>query len=307
MNGFLQELGKKLAERWVALLALPGLLWAGTAIAAYHVGRSSPFSLSAVIGSPPPSAGEIVAGVVGLLIVSVGAGLTAAALGMLTQRLWTLRGRWWPARLLTRRRHRRWTSRDAAADNLVESAIRATPPGEEVVVPGLADAYSRRDRIALEPPERPTWIGDRGHALTLRVHRAHGLDVAAVWPRLWSVLPDSCRADVQAAQSAYASAATLTGWAVLYAALVPLWWPVVVIAAATLLTSHVQGRAAMRTLCDLVEAATDLHVRSLAEQLGVEPATGEQIALRLRAHDRPNDQHSGSPRQARSCPHLTFR
>ncbi|SDP26715.1 hypothetical protein [Lentzea jiangxiensis] len=172
----------------------------------------------------------------------------------------------------------------------MKSAIRATAPGKEVVVLGLSDAYARRDRVALEPPERPTWISDRRHALTLRVHRAHGLDITAVWPRLWSVLPDNCRADIHTAQSAYAAAATLTGWAVLYAALVPLWWPLAAIATVTFLTSRVQGRAAMRTLCELVEAAADLHVRSLAEQLGVEPATGEQIVLRLHTHGRPNDQ-----------------
>ncbi|MER5626420.1 hypothetical protein ABT061_35860 [Streptosporangium sp. NPDC002544] len=32
MNGFLSEIGKKLAERWVTLLALPGLLYLAAAM-----------------------------------------------------------------------------------------------------------------------------------------------------------------------------------------------------------------------------------------------------------------------------------
>ncbi|MFF0623769.1 hypothetical protein [Streptomyces sp. NPDC004296] len=53
----------------------------------------------------------------------------------------------------------------------------------------------------------------------------YGLDLAAVWPRLWLVLPQEARDEVTAARRRVEAAAQLATWAVPFAAVPVLWWP----------------------------------------------------------------------------------
>ena len=111
----------------------------------------------------------------------------------------------------------------------------------------------------------------------MRVHRAYGLDLTVVWPRLWTVLPDHLRTDISTAQLAYTSASTLTGWAVLYGALGALWWPALPIGVVLAGVGVLRARTASATVSDLVETAADLYSPTLAEQLR-SPASGPFIA-----------------------------
>lgn len=137
-------------------------------------------------------------------------------------------------------------------------------------------------------PDHPTWIGDRWRAGEIRVRRAYGLDLTAVWPRLWTVLPEQLRTDITTAQLACTSAATLTGWACLYGVLVVLWWPALLIGMTLLGTALVRARMATATLCELVETAADLYTPQLAEQLGITvfgritTIIGDGISVQLR-------------------------
>ncbi len=49
-------------------------------------------------------------------------------------------------------------------------------------------------RIATEAPDRPTWSGDRIHAVTVCLERDLHLDLPLVWPHLWLTLRENCRA-----------------------------------------------------------------------------------------------------------------
>ncbi|MFI9569579.1 hypothetical protein [Streptomyces rishiriensis] len=49
-------------------------------------------------------------------------------------------------------------------------------------------------RVSPEEPHRPTWSGDRMHAVNLRL--ARDLDLATVWPALWQLLPDAPRQQI---------------------------------------------------------------------------------------------------------------
>jgi hypothetical protein len=167
------------------------------------------------------------------------------------------------------------------------------PPGTVTGGPAPAEALARRDAISLEFPDRPTWIGDRWRANTLRIYRAYGLDMSVVWPRLWSVLPETLRADLATAQSAYTNAGTLVGWAALYGALGIWWWPALLIGGAALTAGALRSRTATATLCLLVETAADLHSHTLAEQLHmpcpgpVTPVLGNDISASLRKDPDP--------------------
>ena len=96
MTSFYSELGGKLAEKWLALLVLPGLLLASTAAVAFALGHSRALDWNELVrrvdewtgsvGGRPPVAQILLLAVV--LLVAAGAGLVIRALSGLTQRLW---------------------------------------------------------------------------------------------------------------------------------------------------------------------------------------------------------------------------
>jgi hypothetical protein len=130
-------------------------------------------------------------------------------------------------------------------------------------------ALARRNRIALTEPSRPTWIGSRFQDTEERIAGAYHLDLAVAWPRLWPLLSDNLRADLQAAYGAYTASARLVGWALLYAVIGAWWWPAAVIAVVAAADGWWQGRAGAAVLAELIETAVDLHGRTLATSLGL--------------------------------------
>lgn len=298
MTGFLTTLGSRLAETWLSLLVLPGLLYVTTSAAAGVLGHGRPFALDhlahridALTAEPAAHAtGTVVLAAAGVLACSAGASLLAAALGGAVERLWFGD---WPrpaaraARALTGRRARRWEAAHqryrralaekarlravAAAEEAAAPSLTPGPaPGPAAPVPDTAALNEARNRIALAPPSRPTWMGDRIAAVDLRVHRAYDLDLASAWPRLWLLLPETGRAEVQHARTALAAAARRAGWAVLYAVPALWWWPAALIAATVLAAAWYRGRQAVSAFAELVEAAVDLHGRELAGALGLD-------------------------------------
>lgn len=283
MNAFLDALGKKAAEQWFSLLVLPGVLWVATAAVAAHLGQHDPLNLSVVANwlndwaSRAKSPVVLSAVFVAMLLAGAGAGATATGLGALARRCWLMQGRRRPLRWLVSWRRLRWDHAQRTVHDAVTDAVGAAkqPTDQQVVAgPEVAQALARRDATALERPEHPTWIGDRWRAAVVRTHRAYSLDLNVAWPRLWSVLPEHLRTDLETAHASYVSAGTLIGWAVLYAALGPLWWPALLIGVALTVAGVVRARTSTETQCVLVETAVDLHCRTLAEHLGHDAGTG---------------------------------
>jgi hypothetical protein len=109
VNAFLGELGKKLADRWLTLLVLPGLLYVTVITVAGVLGQhhaTDPGVLRTWVDTvaAAPASGSparVLAGAIGILTGAAGAGLAATALGQLTQQAWTTPGRRAPARWLT--------------------------------------------------------------------------------------------------------------------------------------------------------------------------------------------------------------
>lgn len=138
MGGFLTELGKKLAERWLTLLALPGVLYLAILATAHTLGHTRPFTLSRLTDRlsnwTTSSATTTALLLFVVLLAAAAAGLTAQALGSLIERAW-LADRWTSrrpplrhlARLRVRRRHRRWSTKQSAYHALAKPRPNASP------------------------------------------------------------------------------------------------------------------------------------------------------------------------------------
>ncbi|GDY32063.1 hypothetical protein [Gandjariella thermophila] len=292
MTGFLAELGKKLADRWVALLVLPGLLFTAVAAAAVTLGQrhwADAGALTALVGrvastgaDRPDGLTRTVLLLVGLLVASFASGMLARALGVPVEH--ALAGRW-PRPLrgvagrLRERRRRAWTRADQRCREARDAGDRDA----------LGDLVRRRNGIALIEPRCPTWIGDRLTAPAVRVRDEYGLDLGFAWPRLWLLLPESTRTPLTEGRRRLDDATALGGWALLYLALGSVWWPAAVAGAAAGLVAWRRSRAAAAVYAELVEAAVDVHVGDLldrfADDSGVRPARpqwGAELTERFR-------------------------
>ncbi|MCZ4120312.1 hypothetical protein [Streptomyces sp. H39-S7] len=281
MSAFLDALGGRLAERWLALLAIPGLMYLVSLGAAVTLGQSrwhDAGRLRARLDSLATAPGAHSAGALAVAAVAVltGAALTgtvAQAAGALIEKVWLMAARGPLTRRLSERRLRRWGAADAEYRAALIAAGRARIAGtaDAAVLTEQAEArYAFRNRISPVPPRHPFWTGDRITSPDRRVRRAYGLDLTLSWPHLWLLAPDTTRTELTTARTALSAAARLTAWGLAYVALSVWWWPAALVGAATVVTGVTRGRTAAASFAELAEALADLHGRDLAVALGVE-------------------------------------
>ncbi|WP_043734909.1 hypothetical protein [Nocardia asiatica] len=289
MGTFFQELAKKLAERWLTLLAIPGALFIAAAGIGIRLGqhhaldyprlRRAATDLTAWIARQPP--GSQAAALIAVLLAAAGVGLAVQALAGVTRMVWL--GPW--PRLLTPVQRRRVASRRRRWLTLVNqrrTLQQAYPPASRTLDQqrDIDTAARQVNRLALAEPGRPTWMGDRIHALEQIALDRYGLDLTFAWPRLWLVLPDTTRTEITTANAAFAAAAATGTWAWPYLLLGVLWWPAAAIGVGIGVIGWVHARAAVTDLTAVSEAALDLHGRTLAVALGVaEPDRAGPITL----------------------------
>ncbi|MET9966839.1 hypothetical protein ABZZ80_13220 [Streptomyces sp. NPDC006356] len=280
MNTLITSLGGKLAERWLAGLVLPGVVFVAVGVMAVQLGHGH-WSDTALLGQElnrfatgplTRDNGSVLLVALGVVLSSVVAAEAARSLERLVVVVWTHDwGRL--GRALTRRRTRRW---DAAMDTY-ETALRdkarrlRAPDPHTGPLPDIQELARACDRIALTEPARPTWIGDRMLAAAVRVQTCYDLDLASAWPRLWLLLPEETRGPLVLAQSDFAGAARRVGWGVLYMLVGLIWWPAAIIGLGLCVVGWRQGRGTVSVLADLVEAVVDLHVGALGAALGHTP------------------------------------
>ncbi|MFF8765622.1 hypothetical protein ACF07Q_13990 [Nocardiopsis dassonvillei] len=308
MGDLWAELGRRLTERWVSTLALPGALYLAVATAAYALGWSGAWNAGhlaeRVTGWAADPRVDTFGGqalvLAAVLAGSTAVGLVARGLGWLVERLWTaadwerwpppLRG--WTGRWVRSRRARwdRLRGEVERARNGEEERARkreaerprreggegARRGGGEVGQArgsgreeAFAKAYDRMARVSPERPERPTWCGDRIAAVRTRLARDHRADLAVLWPHLWLVLPEEERVEVTAAREDLSHATGLTAWGLLYLPLTVWWWPAALVAAAVAGIAWVRARSAAGNYATLVEAVVRLHAVELADRVGV--------------------------------------
>jgi hypothetical protein len=292
MGGLLDELGRKLADRWLTLLVLPGALFLGAVITAATLGHAHAFTVHRLIdrldqwtatAHAKSATGLTIVLLAAFLLSAAACGLAAQALGALVGRLW-LAADWasWPpplrqaAAALTRRRHASWTQAVTAYQQAKEEAgaalARARLSGQPAPPAGLAAAHRRIMRVSAEPPGRPTWMGDRLNAVATRLDRDLDLDLGTVWPYLWLTAPETTRSEITAAREALDRAATLAGWGLLYIIVGALWWPGLPAAAVIIATARHRARTAADSYALLIEATVRLYTTALADDLGLPPA-----------------------------------
>ena len=202
-----------------------------------------------------------------VLLMVVGAGLATQALAPVTRALWL---GLWPRMLAligVRRRRVRW-------DHLVaERRVLQSQHPEDGRSPDeqeqIDHAANRLARFALARPGRPTWMGDRLHAVEQIALDRYELDLAFGWSRLWLVLPEAARTELLAANSAFASAVAVGTWAWPFLILGVMWWPAAVLGFVSAVVGWRRARPAVDELAVLSEAAVDLYARDLARKLGV--------------------------------------
>jgi hypothetical protein len=278
------ELSRQLADRWFSLLVLPGALYLAVALAARTLGEQHPLDIEllyqriAAEAERPAVTGT--AGQIMLLVIALAgaaaAGVAAQAVGALVERV-ALTSGWnrWPLAAATATvwwvefRQRRWDDADRAHEEQLQLAL-LPDAGDRPDLTVRKMAAARRSRIAVERPERLTWTGDRIQAVVQRLDRDHHVDLAIVWPYLERVIPDDLRADIQEARQAMSRAATLAGWAALYALLTWWWWPAALLALLIAATSRHRIRSTTDTYARLLEVAARLHLPALATQLGID-------------------------------------
>jgi hypothetical protein len=291
VNAILSSVTGKVADRWLAAILTPGLLLVTDAVLAVRLGQHRALQFARLdqwatqVGASAawhsPAAILLVA--VGALAASTTAGYAATALGSLIRRAWMLPGRMPPSSWLRGWRETRWNdvnlrARDAELAALAQVNL-SSSAGAQAQAPleSAAKALTRRDAICLVEPARPTWVADRLRAAGERVMKNYGVDLNVAWPRIWSLASEPVRSDIATAQSAYGDSARLVAWSAFYLAIGVWWWPSAVIAVAVCGAGWVRARDSIGALSELVESATDLYLRELAERIGL-PVPGSVTA-----------------------------
>ncbi|MFB7496640.1 hypothetical protein ACFC09_18460 [Streptomyces sp. NPDC056161] len=278
MTRFLEALGGRLAERWLALLLGPSVLLMGAIAAGVTLGQRRWHDMGLLLdrldglAAQPAlrTGGTLVLLLAGVLVVSAGLGLAVTALGAVVERLW-LGDR---PRRLTARRRRRWDAAQERFDRALVAAARAErTPGAAAAAARARDLNALRNRISLARPARPFWLGDRIAAVDTRVWDSYRLDLTSAWPRLWLTLPEDVRTELGTARAGLAAATRLLAWALGYLVVGLVWWPSAVVGAVTAVTAWWRARTAGAAFAELAESAVDLHGRGLAESLGI-PCAG---------------------------------
>ncbi|WP_328907862.1 hypothetical protein OG230_35385 [Streptomyces sp. NBC_00234] len=281
MNPLLATLGGKLTERWLNMLVLPGALFLGVAVVGTTLGHRHwhdverlRTTLDDLAVRPALDRTGTAALLVALVLLTAAAtSLAAQFLGGAIEQCRLRFGRDPLSRALTERRLRRWKERDAKVEDTVAGATGTVVNGTVSIPRGRWDRIQAlteaRDRIALREPTRPTWYGDRMQATADRVEAAYGVDLAALWPRLWLILPEPAVQQIQSARDSFGAASRLAAWAVGYALLALWWWPAALVAVGCATVSRSRGRSALEALAGLIEAAVDVHGRELATRVGL--------------------------------------
>ncbi|MFD3484483.1 hypothetical protein [Streptomyces sp. NPDC058665] len=280
MNPLLVTLGTKLTERWLNLLVLPGALFLGVVAAGTTLGHTHWHDIDRLrealddLTARPvlDRTGTAAIAVAVILLLSSALSLAAQSVGTAVESFWLRESRFPLGRRLQSRRHAAWQRLDHERTEAIRDP--ATPAAD------IERLTRARDRIALVPPSRPTWYGDRLAAAAARVHAAYGIDLAAVWPRLWLILAEPAQRQIESARLALATAARLGAWSLGYLAVAAWWWPAALIALGCTLMARSRAREAVESLASLVEAAVDVHARDLAVLVGLEPpeATGGPLS-----------------------------
>jgi hypothetical protein len=263
---FLEGLGGKLAEQWAASLLTPAFVfWFGGLIAwIQKFGWNQLQQWLTNLGEPLQIA------------VLVGSLLLVAASAFAIQRfdLAVLRffeGYWpgWMAPLKDRlvNRHRaKWKRLDKDWQEFSDKRNAGQLTAKELDQ-FVAIDYQLRQMPAQPEHLMPTTLGNLLRAAESHPSDKYGLDAIICWSRLWLVLPETVKKELQDARADLNTAARVWLWGVLFLFWTIWAWWAVPIALLVALFAHRWMLGAAATYGDLLESAFDLHRMKLYQAL----------------------------------------
>lgn len=297
LASFWAGLGDSLAERWLAAIFSPAFLFYAGGLVAWtsaHGGTDDWGRIERWMSSR--STVVQVALLVGALLVITVSGVIAQRVALPVLRL--LEG-YWPRwldpvrRRLVDRQSRRFERADARFQALAPKIEAGTASSAEKREYTAADRSLRRFPSDPDPtdPNRlmPTRLGNILRAAESRPVDKYGLDAVRCWPRLWLVLPEAVKEEVNAARAVLDSAATVWLFGLLFIVWsVWAWWAALVGVAACV-GAYVWMLGSAEMFGVLVESAFDLHRSALYRALrwplpenpAAEHATGEALTAYL--------------------------
>lgn len=264
---FLEGMTGKVAEQWVTNLLTPAFVfWSGGLAASIYRYGWNPLK-TWVLQQPQTFQ-------VGLLIVGLLVIVTSAAIVQRGDRamLRCLEG-YWPTwlkplrRIRTQRYIKQWEQNLQRWSELYSK-------GEDALTAEELHEYTQLDWLIVHSPTKPnqfmpTRLGNLLRASEYRSRDRYGLDAVVCWPRLWLLLPDSTRKELQEVRAALNIAVRLCLWSLLFLVWTPLaWWaPLFALPAAWL--SYRMALNTASVYVDLLEAAFDVHRHLLYQSLRV--------------------------------------
>ncbi|MBW4661058.1 MAG: hypothetical protein KME15_20475 [Drouetiella hepatica Uher 2000/2452] len=268
---FLEGLGGKLAEQWVATLLTPAFVfWAGgfaagiqcygwISFTAWFTNQPEPLQIALLVG--------------GFCLIAASA-FVIQRFDLVVLRF--LEGYWHP----WLRSPRRWLIKRQAArirkmgDRF--QTLASLEPTQRTAE--LIDEYVQLDWQLMHTPLRPdrlmpTRLGNVLRAAELRPLEKYGLDAVICWPRLWLLLPDGVKKDLQEARADLNTAARVWLWSLLFMGWSLIfwcpwsWWTALVGLASALFAYYAWMLEAAGTYADLLESTFDLYRPLLYQSL----------------------------------------
>ena len=263
---FIEGVGGKLAERWVATLLTPAFcFWAGGVGAwLYRFGWSSLKERLIQL-----SEANQIALIAGTLLIVAASGFAIQRFDLSILRL--LEGYWprWikPLHWWRRGQIRRQIQHLSSIKEGLRALMQQNLTIEKIEEKALLE-YQKRWLPSQPQYLMPTSLGNILRATERRPSEKYGLEAVVCWPRLWFLLPEHVRSDVQEARANLNTAARVWLWGILFSIVWTIfaWWALP-IGLATAWFAYRWSLEAARNYGELVDAAFDLYRQKLYEAL----------------------------------------
>lgn len=269
LGPFWNGLGGKLAERWMALLLSPALLFWATGAIAWHWTRGQPSlhddGWAAVVGHLGEQLRTLPAVMQGLLVTAslIAVMLSALAAQGLTVPVVRALSGYWPRRLDRLQRPLLKRRGERIRRDIGELRRLGGIPDEDLDW-RLRRTYAELQRRYLLAPPDPsrqlaTRLGNILSAFEDRPRARYGLYADVCWPRLWLLLPDEAKKEVEEARQRLAGAVQAWLWGALLVVWTPWAWWVLPLGAAVCATSYLRVLSTAAGYGEVFVACFDVH------------------------------------------------
>lgn len=221
---FLEGMTGKVSEQWVTNLLTPAFaFWLGGLAACIYRFGWVPLKTWALQQPQPFQVGLLI---VGLLVIVTSA---TAAQKFDRPMLRCLEGYWprWmrPLRRRLIQRHVNQWQQNNERRNKLHGKLHQK--GESALSAEELNEYAQLDWLVMHSPAQPnqfmpTRLGNLLRASEYRSKERYGLDALVYWPRLWLLLADSTRKELQEARAALNTAVRIGFWSLLFLVWTPL-------------------------------------------------------------------------------------